>query len=170
MSPPNENAVINDPFRPWYERYQPVSYKLETRSGNETEFADMVRRCNAVGVRIYVDAVINHMTGAFFEGVGTGGSTFSGPNKDYPGVPYGVLDFNGIGIGEGDCPNPIGNVSDYSNPIEVRNCELVFLRDLKLGSEYPRVKILEYLNKLVDLGVAGFRYTFLVVIYFERVS
>lgn len=40
VSPPNENSVINN--RPWYERYQPVSYLLETRSGNRAQFASMV--------------------------------------------------------------------------------------------------------------------------------
>lgn len=49
ISPPNENIIA--PSRPWWERYQPVSYKLITRSGNEAAFADMTRRCNAVGVR-----------------------------------------------------------------------------------------------------------------------
>ena len=61
VSPVSENAVIDR--RPWYERYQPVSYKLETRSGNEKQFRDMVDRCNRAGVRIYVDVVLNHMTG-----------------------------------------------------------------------------------------------------------
>ncbi|XP_053929627.1 pancreatic alpha-amylase-like isoform X2 [Cuculus canorus] len=51
ISPPNENVIITDPSRPWWERYQPVSYRLCTRSGNETEFRDMVTRCNNVGVR-----------------------------------------------------------------------------------------------------------------------
>ncbi|GFU30125.1 pancreatic alpha-amylase, partial [Nephila pilipes] len=57
VSPPNENGVVYEPFwnknvkRPWFERYQPVSYKLITRSGSEMEFRDMVRRCNNVGVR-----------------------------------------------------------------------------------------------------------------------
>lgn len=50
VSPPNENVII--PNRPWWERYQPISYILITRSGNETEFSDMVRRCNDVGVRL----------------------------------------------------------------------------------------------------------------------
>lgn len=86
VSPPGENAVINDPFRPWWERYQPVSYKLDTRSGSEAEFASMVRRCNTVGVRIYVDAVINHMTGSGSVGTGTGGSPYNGGTKEYPGM------------------------------------------------------------------------------------
>lgn len=73
-SPANENAIINHPSfntaveRPWYERYQPVSYKLVTRSGNEDQFKDMVDRCNKAGVRIYVDIVLNHMTGGGLKG------------------------------------------------------------------------------------------------------
>ena len=47
----------------WWVRYQPVSYLLESRSGTREQFVDMVQRCRAQGVNIYVDAVINHMTG-----------------------------------------------------------------------------------------------------------
>jgi len=65
VSPVSENVVVESPMRPWWERYQPISYKLDTtRSGTEAEFQSMVARCNAVNVRIYVDAVINHMSGA----------------------------------------------------------------------------------------------------------
>ncbi|KHJ88756.1 hypothetical protein OESDEN_11447 [Oesophagostomum dentatum] len=51
-SPPNEHITLtqnNDV--PWWVRYQPVSYKLISRSGNEEQFIDMVNRCNNVGVR-----------------------------------------------------------------------------------------------------------------------
>ena len=53
VSPPNENRIVENPpgNRPWWERYQPISYKLETRSGTRAQFIDMVERCNAVGVR-----------------------------------------------------------------------------------------------------------------------
>jgi alpha-amylase len=34
---------------------------------------------------------------------------------------------------------------------------LVGLRDLKLGTSYAREKVVDYLNKLVGYGVAGFR-------------
>ncbi|CAJ0932301.1 unnamed protein product [Ranitomeya imitator] len=50
VSPPNENLIIKSPNRPWWERYQPISYKICTRSGNEQQFRDMVTRCNNVGV------------------------------------------------------------------------------------------------------------------------
>lgn len=89
VSPPNEHALVEDPFRPWWQRYQPVSYKLISRSGNEDEFKDMVKRCNAAGVRIYVDAVINHMSAT--GGKGSGGSVSDPANKYYPGVPYSKL-------------------------------------------------------------------------------
>ncbi|XP_063536174.1 alpha-amylase-related protein-like [Cydia strobilella] len=51
ISPPNENVIIWAQNRPWWERYQPISYKLVTRSGDEQQFSDMVRRCNDAGVR-----------------------------------------------------------------------------------------------------------------------
>lgn len=49
VSPPNENVIIVG--RPWYERYQPISYLIKTRSGDEKEFLDMTKRCNKVGIR-----------------------------------------------------------------------------------------------------------------------
>lgn len=61
VSSPNENTVITNPNRPWWERYQPISYKICSQSGNENEFRDVVARCNNIGVRIYVDAVVNHV-------------------------------------------------------------------------------------------------------------
>ncbi|XP_055907689.1 alpha-amylase A-like [Eupeodes corollae] len=142
LSPPSENVIIEK--RPWFERYQPVSYELKTRSGNEEEFRDMVERCNKVGVLIYPDVVFNHM--AALSGKGTGGSISDSENKSYPAVPYTPEDFH-----------PTCTLSNYSNPEEVRNCELEGLRDLDQSNEYVRGKIVEYLNKLIDLGVAGIR-------------
>lgn len=53
LSPANENRVIATRiFRPWYERYQPVSYEIDTRSGDERAFAAMVQTCNSNNVRL----------------------------------------------------------------------------------------------------------------------
>lgn len=153
MSPPNENAVILEPFRPWWERYQPVSYRLETRSGNEAQFMDMVRRCNAAGVRIIVDAVLNHMTHFQTVGVGTGGSSFNADAKEYPSVPYTADDFHS----RADCPTESGSIENHQDPVESRNCELGGLRDLNQSKASVRQKIVEYLNRLIGYGVAGFR-------------
>ncbi|MCI3325434.1 alpha-amylase family glycosyl hydrolase, partial [Escherichia coli] len=152
VSPPSENAVITNPFRPWWERYQPVSYHLVTRSGDENAFRNMVERCNRVNVRIFPDAVINHMTGAGGSGSGTGGSHWDGGALSYPGVPFGSGDFN-----RDNCPTADGNIHNYGNPTEVRNCKLVNLADLALSHDYVRGKIADYMNHMIDIGVAGFR-------------
>jgi alpha-amylase len=50
-------------LHPWWEVYQPVSYKLKSRMGSEAQFQAMVKACRKAEVKVYVDAVINHMTG-----------------------------------------------------------------------------------------------------------
>ncbi|XP_041063667.1 pancreatic alpha-amylase-like isoform X2 [Carcharodon carcharias] len=154
ISPPNEHIVLNDPWRPWWERYQPISYRLCSRSGNEVEFRDMVTRCNNVGVRIYADAVINHMCGT---SGGSGnhsscGSYFDARSESFPAVPYSSTDFN-----DGKCRTLSGNIENYNDIHQVRDCRLVSLLDLALQMNYVRDKVAEYLNHLIDLGVAGFR-------------
>ncbi|XP_057650021.1 pancreatic alpha-amylase 2a5-like isoform X2 [Chionomys nivalis] len=139
VSPPNENIVISNPSRPWWERYQPISYKICTRSGNEDEFKDMVKRCNNVGVRIYVDAVINHMCGAG-GGAGTSstcGTYYNANNRDFPGVSYSANHFN-----DGKCN---GEINNYNDANQVRNCRLTGLLDLALDKSYVR-------GKVIDLG------------------
>ncbi|XP_059150386.1 alpha-amylase-like [Physella acuta] len=154
VSPPMEHAMITtDGDRPWWERYQPISYKLVSRSGNEAELKDMVQRCKAVGVRVYVDAVVNHMAGLGRKGVGTAGSTFDSDAKDFPGVPYTKENFND----RSDCPSGDGNVNNYGDPKNVRDCYLVGLTDLKASQPYVQDKISGYFNSLIDIGVAGFR-------------
>lgn len=153
VSPPNEHRIVTNPFRPWWERYQPVSYILVSRSGNEQEFINMVNKCNSNGVRIYVDAVINHMAGVGVSGRGSAGSYFDSGKQDFPGVPFSDWDFNG----RGQCSTGSLNIENYNDPVQVRNCRLVGLADLQTGKDYVQRSIAGYLNKLVDIGVAGFR-------------
>src|SRR5437667_7184210 len=61
VPPPEEHSIT--PSHAWSEPYQPVRYNIaRSRSGTQPEFTDMVARCAAVGVGLYVDAVINHIT------------------------------------------------------------------------------------------------------------
>lgn len=86
------------------------------------------------------------MAGLGRSGTGTAGSSFNSDNYEFPGVPYSRADFNDY------C-----KLSNYGDPQEVRNCHLVGLTDLNQGKDYVRDEIAGFLNKLIDLGVAGFR-------------
>lgn len=154
ISPPAEHIVLPELAWPWWQRYQPVSYQLNGRSGTEAQFIDMVQRCNQVGVRIYVDAVINHMTGANQKGVGHAGSTFdtTGSVRDFPAVPYTAENFTPREL----CPSASGNVDNYDDRNNAYNCYLYGLVDLYHRSDYVRQTIANYLNTMVDIGVAGF--------------
>lgn len=145
VSPVSENVIVHN--RPWWERYQPLSYKLTTRSGNEQEFADMCRRCNAVGIRIYVDVILNHMAADQGQtATGTAGSLSEPGLKVYPAVPYSGMDFHET------C-----DIWDWNDRYQVQNCELVGLKDLDQSKEWVRDRLVEFLDHLVELGVAGFR-------------
>jgi len=66
--PPQESVFSNEwpqngELNPWYFMYQPTSYKLNGRNGTRQELRDMIQTCRAAGVRVYADAVTNHMTG-----------------------------------------------------------------------------------------------------------
>merc|ERR1719454_946757 len=114
---------------------------------------NMIDRCNNVGVRIYADVIPNHMCGGGGDGYGTGGSYFdAGYALQFDGVPYSRQDFN-----DDKCYTSSGNIENYGDANQVRNCRLVNLVDLDQGKQYVRGKIGEYLGDLIDVGTAGFR-------------
>ncbi len=142
VSPPEEHSIT--PNHDWSERYQPVSYSIaRSRSGDSLAFVDMVQRCAAVGVGIYVDAVINHMTNYPSPGVGSNGTPYT--KYAYPGL-YAPGDFH-----------PPCVVNNYQSAANVQDCELFSLPDLNTGVASVRQKIAGYLIMLARLGVAGFR-------------
>src|SRR3954447_19904894 len=65
VAPPQDSLSRSGPaaVHPWWEVYQPVDYRLFSRMGTPTQFRTMVQTCRRAGVEVYVDAVINHMTG-----------------------------------------------------------------------------------------------------------
>lgn len=139
VSPPQEDMGGTE----WWTRYQPVSYSIAlSRSGTGAQFIDMVNRCKAVGVDIYVDAVINHMT-SNASGVGRNGTVYTKYN--YPGL-YTQSDFHASCL-----------VDNYQSAANVQDCELGGLADLNTGLPAVRQKIADYLLGLARLGVAGFR-------------
>lgn len=143
VSPPMESIQGTE----WWTSYQPVSYKLDSKLGTEAEFKTMIATCNAVGVEIIADSVINHTTGADQgEGTGVAGSKYDGEGN-FPAIPYAKENFH-------DCTK---NIGDYTNADEVQNCRLTSLQDLDTSQEYVQDKLADYMNRLLDLGVYGFR-------------
>jgi len=59
----------------------------------------------AVWCSVYVDAVLNHMTGAG-SGTGSDNSSFDGEAQSYPAVPYNSSHFHG----HRDCPTKDLNI------------------------------------------------------------
>ena len=150
VAPPQESVTLAGAGHPWWEVYQPVSYQVSSRLGNRAAFAAMVTACHNAGLKVYADAVMNHMTGQGTSGYA--GTTFT--NKyTYPGL-YGSQDFHHY---PSDCPNSDGQIHDYNNATDVQKCELVQLSDLRTESSYVRGKLAAYLNDLLSLGVDGFR-------------
>jgi alpha-amylase len=144
-------------LHPWWEVYQPVDYGLTSRMGNEAQFKTMVKTCRKAGVKVIVDAVINHMTGQ--GALSYGGVSYS---KYSYGTLYGPTDFHSY---PQNCPvapaagstDREGAIQDYNDYTQVFNCELSSLADLRTDTNYVRTQLAGYLNKLLGDGVSGFR-------------
>jgi alpha-amylase len=143
ISPPSEHIIGNE----WWTRYQPVTYNLTSRSGDENAFKDMVDRCNKVGVGIYADAVFNHVAAG--SGTGIAGSKYG--NRQTPLYDQADFHHNGQDLSS-NC-----EVSNYQDKWNVQNCDLVGLPDLCTGCQKVQGTISRYLEKLLSLGVKGFR-------------
>ncbi len=158
VSPPNEHIDHRSPKLAipyaWWARYQPVTYDLISRSGDSQAFESMVQRCRAVGVGIYVDAVLNHMGDQV--GIGVAGTPF-----DVEARRYRDLDdrhFNRFcKISGEDYQASSDPVLNAARADRLRRCQLLDLRDLDNGNAEVRALQIEYLQGLLDLGVAGFR-------------
>ncbi len=150
VAPPQDSLSRSgpDPVHPWWEVYQPVDYNLTSRMGDESQFRSMVNACRRAGVRVIVDAVINHMTGQ--------------GDVSYGGVHYSKYEYDGLYTSDdfhhtpADCPTT-GDILDFNDYLQVTKCELVSLSDLRTESEHVRATLAQYLNKLLSYGVSGFR-------------
>jgi len=143
-SPPQEHVLGQE----WWTAYQPVSYQVESRLGSREEFAEMVSTCEAAGVKVIADAVINHMTGKDEPGTGWAGTEYE--HYTYPGL-YEEGDFHHCGL------TPNDDIANYGDAAQVQTCELLNLADLETGDDSVRDTIVGYLEDLLSLGVAGFR-------------
>ena len=179
--PHHEQVMSDEPFReqlnPWYYMYQPVSYSLNGRLGTRDDFRQMIKTCRQNGVRVYADAVINHMTYNGFdlqkhrftgdykelegEKYSSGESPYWTPFQTYEINPYtkrgtNALEYPAVPYGPMDfhCQRLITNYKDFDN---VMFGWLDNLADLNTESTYVRQRIADYLTDLFSIGLSGFR-------------
>lgn len=153
-SPPNEH-IRGDDATPgeenaWYIHYQPVSYKIESRLGTRAEYQNMVAACQANGIGVIADVVINHMAAGSSTETRTGWAGSQYRRFDYPDAGYDASDFHNTGANYCEIDN-------YQDRNEVQTCHLVGLNDLDTSQTDVRETIAAYLDDLQSLGVAGFR-------------
>ena len=165
-----ENGELN----PWYWVYQPVSYRLHSRMGSADDLRKMINTCRKNNVRVYADAVVNHISGngndmfpnhcsgGNFWGAknSSGGSpwytqgfayqnwTYTGqrPGMEAPAVPYGPLDFH--------CAR---SLNSWTDGFILNYGWLVNLADLNTERDNVRQRIADYFTDLLSIGFSGFR-------------
>ena len=76
----------------------------------------------------------------------------------FDGVPYGPNDFGKR------CATASRNIENYNDADQVRNCRLLGLLDLELGSSYVRDKISDFFNDMIDIGIDGKREQLLLLL------
>ncbi|MEM1145434.1 MAG: alpha-amylase family glycosyl hydrolase [Pseudomonadota bacterium] len=160
VSPANEHIdhhVLPDPYRgAWWARYQPVSFRLDSRSGSEAEFRAMVSRCGEAGVDVYADTVVNHMANQGNRGIA--GTPFDRASLDYEVFDRSQFHKPCVIAAEDywlrDDPSP--EVA-RERARRVRVCQLGDLPDLATEQQDVREVLATYLAGLVDAGVAGLR-------------
>jgi len=154
LGPHNYSAVQVSPIfeqrlgREWYMSYQPVSYKIDNRLGNESAFKAMCDQCRACSVDVIVDVVANHMA----EGSGTGSAGSSYGTRTYKGL-YQPEHFHHI---NGDTTYNCG-INDDRDAYQVQNCDLLGLPDLDTSNAYVRSTLAHQLARIATLGVTGVR-------------
>jgi alpha-amylase len=152
VAPPEDSISVSG--HPWWDVYQPAGYDLDGRMGTRAQFVAMVSACHAAGVKVYVDAVINHMTGVDqVSTVAYGGASFTN-RYSYPSAGYTPADFHSY---PADCPEPDNQIHNWDSIADVQECQLLKLSDLKTESDHVRSTIAAYLNDLMTIGVDGFR-------------
>ena len=60
-------------------------------------------------------------------------------------------------MNDNNCYSSSGNIENYGDKNQVRNCRLVNLIDLNQSKSYVREKIVGFMGDTINLGSAGFR-------------
>jgi alpha-amylase len=169
VSPPQ----LSNPATPWWGRYQPDDYRtINSPLGNETQFAEMVARAQSCGVTVIADVVLNHMANF---GFGSGdlyyprgcdrGKTLNSGGNSCLFAPQHFHNEQCISNYDNHCNVLYGRICggapDRGLPdLATGYCEAngVLNREARNYNPYVLGVAKQYLRKLQDLGVRGFRF------------
>ena len=170
-----------DEMNPWYFMYQPASYRLQGRMGTRDQLRNMINTCRSYGLRVYADAVVNHMSGngndlSDHRNPGSGCVKWGNKTTSAPtdlGVPYytpaytyktnpwtgrgeNVLEYPSVPYGPTDfhCDKAL---NAWTDPNNLNTGWLVGLSDLDTSKEYVRQRICDYFVDMMSIGFTGFR-------------
>jgi len=174
----------------WAVRYQPVTYALESRAGNRTDFIEMVARCRKAGVQVLVDVVLNHMAGPYVQSPANESGKVCGGKENtsntstlfcegWTGIRYG----NRLFVEGGATPPHLTREefhhyvdNDHSNcglPPWTNNrhlCDLNGLPDLNTEMVFVRHILQSFLEDLFSIGVTMLRIDAAAHMYPESIA
>ena len=185
LFPHNEQVMSFQPFEdelnPWYFMYQPASYRLQGRMGTRDQLRKMINTCRSYGLRVYADAVVNHMSGngndmghhrnpgascTYWDNKTSSapqdmGSPYYTPaytyqTNQYTGRGTNVLEYPGVPYGPMDfhCDKAC---NAWTDPNNLNTGWLTGLADLDTSRDYVRQRIADYFVDLLSIGFSGFR-------------
>lgn len=182
--PVMEQVMSSEPFQnflnPWYFMYQPVSYRLQGRMGTRDDLRKMIHTCRSLGVRVYADAVVNHMSGGgndanpHHRNPGAGCAYWGNKTSSMQGghSPFYTQSFTyTVGKHTGKQPLqefpavPYGPqdfhcervLSSWNDPLALNAGWLTGLVDLNTERDNVQERIAAYLTDLIGIGFSGFR-------------
>lgn len=119
----------------WYYQYQPTNYTIGNyQLGTLEEFKSMCEEAHKLGLKIIVDAVVNHCS------------------SDYSAISSSVKNIQGGAF------HSRVEIESWSNRYQVTQGKLSGLYDLNTQNPNVQTYILNYLKACVEAGADGFRF------------
>ena len=141
------DAIQINPIQPlkeedrsiWWKVFQPIAFKIGNTYGTKEELIEFCRICESMGLRVYADAIINHM----------------GADNNHELTPHEKVD-----------PKLRNNPAYWKELVPVTNWHdrddvihhCMNLPGLNVYNKDVEDMIANFLNELIDCGITGFRF------------
>ncbi len=146
-------AQKSNPSQEWWARYQPLDYSVIEGLGSEADLKNLTKVAHSCNVKVIADVVFNHMADQ-------GASATKFTNNPFCGVKNNdardITHFPNLTASDFNTPRCEINYNDNNRCTEV-NCWLGSLPDLKFTNNVKKIQK-AHLQKLLDLGIDGFRF------------